>query len=251
MPSERDVWIAQHLRRLAIDERRLRRLESGLLVSQFGEAASAYESDGNAGVAILRPEFTRQQRGVLVAHYPIVAQRNAQPVWDRLGEPQVTFLDLVLGFIEEFALAKARRISGTTFKIIRDLIFRGQEEGSGAAVIAKSIREAAPAISRARSFVIARTETHGAAAFASRSAAQLTGLNLVKEWLAVSGDDRTRETHRAGTGVDGQERPFDVHYDVPGSDTVPPARMMRPGDPSAPPGQVIQCRCTELYRPAA
>ena len=57
-----------------------------------------------------------------------------------------------------------------------------------------------------------------------------------KEWLAT-GDARTRPSHWAANGqVVGIDQKF----------TVGGALLMQPGDPSGPPEEVCQCRCTVL-----
>ena len=55
-------------------------------------------------------------------------------------------------------------------------------------------------------------------------------------WLATS-DSRTRPTHRA---AEGQRVPVGQPFIVGG------AELRFPGDPSGPPQEVIQCRCTML-----
>jgi Phage Mu protein F like protein len=96
---------------------------------------------------------------------------------------------------------------------------------------------------RNRARVIARTEAIGAfnagrhAGFLSY-AAQVGG-RWDKVWLATH-DHRTRPTHARETGADGQRVPLTVPFTVGG------AAMMYPGDPTGPPQEVIQCRCSIL-----
>jgi hypothetical protein len=92
-----------------------------------------------------------------------------------------------------------------------------------------------------RATVVARTETIGALnagrADAFRAAAeQDPDLELERVWLATE-DHRTRETHRL---ADGQRVPIGAPFIVGGFE------LMFPGDPSGPPQEVIQCRCTML-----
>ena len=60
------------------------------------------------------------------------------------------------------------------------------------------------------------------------------GVRLKKRWLATL-DGRTRHTHAA---LDGQVRPNDKPFEVSGYE------IMFPGDPSAAPEMVYNCRCT-------
>lgn len=90
-----------------------------------------------------------------------------------------------------------------------------------------------------RSTLIARTETHQASGLGSRAAAEATGLELRKEWIAVR-DTRTRDAHAE---MDGAQKGLDEPYEI-GRD-----RLMFPGDSSlgASAANTIQCRCTEGY----
>ena len=74
--------------------------------------------------------------------------------------------------------------------------------------------------------------------YAIRSYYALLGeAGMVKEWLATP-DARTRETHRV---ADGQRVPLTDQFTVGG------AALMFPGDPTGPPDQVINCRCSIAY----
>ena len=92
-----------------------------------------------------------------------------------------------------------------------------------------------------RATVIARTETIGALnagrhdAF-SAAAEEEPDLELERLWLATD-DRRTRDTHRA---AEGQRVPMGQPFQVGGFE------LRFPGDPSGPPQEVIQCRCTML-----
>lgn len=80
---------------------------------------------------------------------------------------------------------------------------------------------------------IARTEVLSAS-----NAGGLAGMKgagaTEKEWLATQ-DDRTRETHAA---ADGEQVLIDEKF------VVGDQKLMFPGDPSADPGEIINCRCT-------
>jgi hypothetical protein len=91
-----------------------------------------------------------------------------------------------------------------------------------------------------RATVIARTETIGALnagrADAFTIVAEDSDEQLFKLWLATE-DHRTRRTHR---DVDQQRVPMGTRFNVGGFE------LAFPGDPSGPPQEVIQCRCTML-----
>lgn len=91
-----------------------------------------------------------------------------------------------------------------------------------------------------RATVIARTEAIGAMNAgrfdAFKAVAEETGEELERVWLSTD-DRRTRETHVV---ADGQRVPLASPFSVGGFE------LMFPGDPSGPPQEVIQCRCTLL-----
>lgn len=66
-----------------------------------------------------------------------------------------------------------------------------------------------------------------------------TGRRYEKTWVSRD-DDRVRFTHQV---ADGQTRPVNVPFVVGG------VEMMYPKDPSAPPQEVVNCRCGMRIRP--
>ena len=102
-------------------------------------------------------------------------------------------------------------------------------------------------LSTVRARVIARTEAHNAAMFASKRTAEVisseVGLVMVKRWIPAL-DERTRFSHasmrnHAPVDMDGK---FKVSRPSGGFDM-----MDRPGDPKASAGNVINCRCVMVY----
>jgi uncharacterized protein with gpF-like domain len=92
-------------------------------------------------------------------------------------------------------------------------------------------------LSRLRSRVIARTESHSASNASNQMAASASGLPMMKEWLS-SGGERTRETHLiAGGQTVPIDQPFSVGMDY----------LMQPGDPSGSAEEIINCRCAVGY----
>lgn len=248
MATTRAAQIAIHLRRMAAFEMVARNNVRRVLIRHGRVAAKAYETDGTHGVEIALGRGQADHQKLLTRFYPLVARAFAEPVFKALQEPQMDFDLALLDFIRRFGMEKAKQIHGTTMAKVRTLIATAEQEGLAVSVIAKQIREQSSLLSKFRSRAIARTETHNAATYASQTAAESTGLRLVKEWLAAK-DERTRGADTGGGHweADGQRRDMKDLYDVPGFGTVPAARMMRPGDPSAHAGQTIQCRCGELY----
>jgi uncharacterized protein with gpF-like domain len=143
-----------------------------------------------------------------------------------------------LRYIQQEALRRRiQRVTETTRRQIINAVDDGYRSGSTLPETASAIRSIIPMLARFRADAIARTETHGAANYGSNEAAKETGLPLRREWLAAQ-DERTRETHAEADGqIVGMEDAF----------TVGNSSLMYPGDPSAPPEEVVNCRCTLGY----
>ncbi|MEH1014625.1 phage minor head protein [Micromonospora sp. CPCC 206060] len=145
---------------------------------------------------------------------------------------------------DEYLAALPNRLSGVPDSAWTEVTAAIAELTAEGASIPR-IRDAIEAILGERSWegravTIARTETIGA-----YNAGTLTGWltaasaldeKLDKVWVATH-DERTRPDHRA---ADGQRVALDATFMVGG---VP---LRYPGDPAAPPGQTVQCRCTMI-----
>lgn len=118
-----------------------------------------------------------------------------------------------------------------------------------------SIREASRAMirssiveSRVRGDMIARTELTGATSGGSLAAVRLINdaspqeTRLVKIWIATN-DERTRDSHAEASDD------YGPGSGIPATDPfiIGGAPLDHPGDPSGPPEEVINCRCTIGY----
>ena len=148
-------------------------------------------------------------------------------------------------WIQSTAATKVTQITGTTelqaTEIIRqataDAIEQGLDEKATAKLIRSRIGEQGGQLSRLRSRVISRTESHSASNASNQIAANQSGLDMRREWIA-SGGERTREDHRNANGQKvGMNEPFTVGGEL----------LMQPGDPSGSAEQVINCRCIVGY----
>lgn len=235
MATRRERYLAERLRLQAGLEVAATRRAARLLRSDILTAASDTADSGTFLLDMGRAN--ERWRRFLIAHYATAGRSFARHTLAGLREPKAAWLDVLMIWVETWAARKAALIVGTTLQWVRERISAGEAEGLGVEEIARSIRSEADGISRTRALVIARTETHAAAAFASDAAAESTGLELEREWIAAD-DARTRETHAA---ADGQRRGMREEFEVGG------ALLMRPGDPSGPPEETISCRCQLLY----
>jgi len=134
--------------------------------------------------------------------------------------------------------SRAKEVAGTTRDDIRRILVSATISEDPANVIITKILSAR-GLSAFRSDMIARTETHNAAMYASLETAKDIDADVnfetAKVWNAT-GDDRTREDHAA---ADGQKVPLAGYF------TVGSERLEKPGDGS--PEQSIQCRCVLTY----
>lgn len=138
----------------------------------------------------------------------------------------------------------ATRLNGmveTTREIITRTIKQAQAEGLSVPDTAALLRSRVATLSQYRAVVTARTELVSASNLGSQMGAESTGLKLTKSWLATT-DGRTRDSH---VQVNGQTVGLKESYTVGGH----PARY--PGDPMLPAAEVVQCRCSQSYKPAA
>ncbi len=165
--------------------------------------------------------------------------RTVFPGWEAklwLDVFQSTIRAWVLGH----ALDRAVTVYDTYRDTVADVIQQSIDDGTGEAGTAKAIVEVVGrAFSRVAAARIARTEVHTAASVGADTAAQSTGLELVKEWAAVE-DHRTRLDHAV---ADTQTVAMDETF------LIGTTRMKYPGDPAAPAREIVNCRCVPLYHP--
>lgn len=140
-------------------------------------------------------------------------------------------------FARRWIATKVTQVTNTTIEQIRGMVLRGEDEGLSVPEVGKAIRERIPTISALRANTIARTETHMAAGWANQTSAEISDIELVREWCSAE-DARTRPDHHS---ADGQKVGLHEPFRVGG------VRLEYPGDPSGPPEQVINCRCQALY----
>ena len=125
-------------------------------------------------------------------------------------------------------------------KLMNSAITQGIVEGETIPQIAKRIVNTTGEWSYASAVRNARTAFTGAqnaGRVEGLHQAQELGLKVQKKWLATL-DDRTRDTHQ---DLDGQIREVDEPFEVDGME------IDYPGDPTADPSLVYNCRCTLVY----
>lgn len=160
-------------------------------------------------------------------------------------DAQTDFDRLLQVFIDSQSFENGTEIAESSINELRIILANGLEQGLSNDEIAKSITDKfREQLSQSRTIRIVRTETHNALMFANLASTQILDrdldLGLMKEWVAVE-DDRTRDDHQI---ADGQTVPLNELF------TVGPDRMERPGDPTASPGNIINCRCALVFAPS-
>ena len=195
-------------------------------------------------------EHKQQIKGILETYYRRIIRSMSQEIFattkgaDRPIEKKFTFWEaLFLDFVGTYAAKKVTRISNTTRSDVQGALRAAIEDPDvvNEAQLTKRIL-ATRGVSAFRASMIARTETHAAAMYASTNSAaniaQETGLVLKKKWIPAL-DERTRISH--ANMIDSEAIPMDGFFDVGGE------RLEYPSDPNGSAGNVINCRCVLVY----
>ena len=146
-------------------------------------------------------------------------------------------------WIDTYGLNLAKDIDDTTKKKLRKALSEAIEEGED---LRKRV-ERLVAVSdenykknkKWRAELIARTESCTTMNAGALELYKSEGIQY-KEWISVQ-DDRTRDAHLL---MDGVVIPITDKFEVPATSQSEGAFMEYAGDPTAPVGQVANCRCT-------
>lgn len=123
---------------------------------------------------------------------------------------------------------------------VKSAITQGIIQGKPIPEITKDLTEKLQTQNENRMRLFARTGmtgAHNAGRIDAMHRAEEKGIKVKKKWLATQ-DNRTRDAHAA---LDGQIQDIDDPFE---SELGP---IMYPGDPSADPANVYNCRCTLVY----
>ena len=122
-------------------------------------------------------------------------------------------------------------------KIVNNAIRQGIIQGEGLDQIARRLTDGLIARNNSKMLTFARTamtEAQNAGRNVRLKEASDMGIKVHKEWMCTL-DERTRWQH---ADLDGQKRPMDKPFEIGGY------KIMYPGDPTAHPSMVYNCRCT-------
>lgn len=145
--------------------------------------------------------------------------------------PQVTFDagDSIRAVATERAEKMSKLVNDTTFEKLSTTLGDGIEAGEGIAELSDRVASVYDEYDAYRAEMIARTEATAANNLGFIEGYRQSGVVNAKEWITAK-DDAVRDSHR----IDGH---------VVGIDEKFPNGLDYPGDPSAPPKEVINCRC--------
>lgn len=248
---------AQQLQRqLAIERRVWRKYEAEF--NRFGRDASAAFSRAGLGGALSQvAEHEEKLARILKPHMIATALEAGSGALLSLGKsydwavreikarsgrtPEEVVATAARRYAETWSARRADEIAATSSKRVSAAVQRGIANNDPPAAIAASIVQATGgSVAKFRAVMIAQTETHSAWNAGSLETAKESDLELNKVWDSTN-DDRTREDHDAANG---QAVGLDETFDVGGEN------LEFPGDPSGSGEQIINCRCTMVYRPS-
>lgn len=146
-------------------------------------------------------------------------------------------------WVDSYGLELAKDINDTTKKKLRKVLSESIEQGDSLANQVKKLIAAADGMfdedKKWRAELVARTESCTTMNAGSNALYQSEGIEL-KEWISVQ-DDRTRDSHLL---MDGVVIPITDKFEVPATSQTVGGWLEYPGDPTADPSEVCNCRCT-------
>ena len=201
--------------------------DDGITVKQ--DVDDVFDADDEA------ERFEREFKGVVMD-----ALRSAgQDELDRLGLGVDFDLDRpeVRAVLKDILHKFAEKTNDTTHDELAGLFEQAEADGASTADIIERLDEYFEGRKDDASLErIARTTMTAANGAGDVTAWEQSGVVERREWLAAL-DDRTRDDHREAHG---QERDLDEPFDVGGE------ALDFPGDPSASPEQIVNCRCSQV-----
>jgi len=159
---------------------------------------------------------------------------------------------IVNQYVENFGAGKTAQIIRTTEIQMRNLVLGGMLKGEAQEAVFSAIVNKIPNLAKVRATIITRTEIHSVSQFTSQKMAERAGVRLRKVWHTV-GDARVRTfglfgrkdqfNHRIMNGMSvSLDQAFQVPNRFGGFEP-----LLFPGHPSGSPGNVINCRCIQIY----
>jgi hypothetical protein len=192
-------------------------------------------------VKIYREVGDRFARNIFAGLKKMPYTETKQPSWMEILENHYAL---------RLSLRQIQGINNTTKTIIAQIVLQGFEEGKSIQEISEEIQLMGGQLFT-RAERIARTTIIGASNAGSLEGAKSTGLNLRKQWLSTK-DGRTRSIARDDDNWEhlffdgrtvGLNEPFVMTSKKGEQDFI-----QFPADPTSKhPGNIINCRCTQIY----
>lgn len=164
-------------------------------------------------------------------------QKSFKNLYERKDDLFDELLEDVIETFNKRSILLIDGISLTTNKRIQKIIEEGLRNGEGRTEIAEKILELGEIDSKVRAIRIANTETHSAMSQTFHELALEEDILEEHEWV-TAGDERVRYSHEE---ADGQRVPVDEPFFVDGE------YLYFPGDTNGSPGNIINCRCVEIF----
>ena len=241
------------------DEHDIRRREAvfdGLVTKAVRMSLRALTADLRPIVAAYRPQLTLGESGTVAATwqayvagelYPYLVQTFVDAAGDVAENTEVatsaTLPAVGYSYAADYLASATNRLwnlGDQVWNQVRDQLAVGYDSGESMTQLAARIRDVSD-LTEAKALALARTEVASAAnqgTLYQMLVAGFTDQECEKGWLATE-DERTRPFHVAADGQwVGVLQPFLVGGEG----------LQCPGDPTGRPDNIINCRCTLIFR---
>lgn len=182
-------------------------------------------------------------KDLLIELYFVIGVKFARTVFNQLLKAEFSESNYLLEVEKVVELEGAAMVKGMTQSSknkIKQIIAQQIRLGEPVQQAGINILKRLQTINRARAFSIARTETIRASNIGAIRGAQMTGLNLKKEWISTL-DDRTRDEEFNHVVSDGQQVDLNQPFIVSGE------ALAYPVDFNGSAGNTINCRCAVAF----
>jgi HK97 family phage portal protein len=204
------------------------------LLEDAGADVKAFATKAEPGDLLDEQEELAIVQGIVARIYTRVYASRGPDAMEQAGvEGSLFDLDdpRVQAFVRDNAYRNGKRITGTLAGKVRDLLSEHAVDGRSIQELADDLIDLCGELRRSHALTIARTETVRAYNASSIEGWRQSGIVAKSAWLTAQ-DDAVRDSHAA---LDGET----VTLGAPFSNG-----LQFPGDPSGPPEETINCRCT-------
>lgn len=243
--------VARQLRiRTNLEKQYYRKLNS--LFRRFVNVRTGlYKEYGIYEIGVAQRALDEELQPITLAHYRRVFRTiydSNNEIYDRgTKDEEIFVMGRSLDFeklVNDYFRTRTLILAGISARIalrIDTIIRQGRADDLTLPQIAREITSKVIPLTRSRAALIARTETHNAASFASHmyhnQVRNDLGIKMLKRWTATN-DARTRSAHSIANG---QTVDMDEKFTVGGT------QMEFAGDPAGGAKNTVNCRCVIIY----